>query len=531
MASVLVQLNNVSFAYPGWKDYLLRNISFTIQSGDRIGLLGYNGSGKTTLLDVIAGIKEPTEGEVIKRCNNLFYLKQEDYAYGSLSIIEYLIQTEPKFYELHQRMIQCENSNLTDSLEYANIVYEFNKQGGYDFIKRIEKNAALFGFSAADFSRKIDSLSGGEKRILKIITGFIHNFDLYLLDEPTNYLDDRGIELLIRAIRFSSSAFLIVSHDRWFLDQMVGKVIEIEQKTAKIYNGNYSKFHRTKQIEITTKLKKKEKIETEIHHLKDIARNYRIWGLRKEKEKVGAGDKGFISHRAAKLLKRVKISEERIKKRISEFEKTKPYIEKYYDFWFEKTDIPRGSCLSVNLLSKKFGDKTLFQDFSFTVDWGEKITIAGPNGSGKTTLLKIVMGKESPDSGEVVWHNLSKIGYLPQVWDSPEDFITVDSLFSEEQKEIANHLIGTLKVMAMGNVFPKRLGELSEGQKRKIKLVQLILNKPNILILDEPTTHLDYQTVEFLEKALIEYNGTVILISHDRFLRDRVTTRRITVGS
>lgn len=525
MNKMIININDVSFAYSDMKDNLFEEVEFSIYSGDRIGLLGFNGSGKSTILDIIKGLKMPESGEVLRLSENIFYLKQEDYAVGELSILDYLMSGRPKLHELYKEIIDIEKQGIQDPIKYAKLINEFGELGGYEFIHTIKKTTDKFGFPDEALERSVDNLSGGERRLLKLASGFIDTHNLFLLDEPTNYLDDEGIEFLINAINSSNSAFLIVSHDRWFLDGSVDKILEIAERKIREYKGGFSLFFNTKQNELKEKLRKKKKIESEIKHLKEIERSYKVWGKRKEKEKIGAGDKGFISHRAAKLMKRSIQSKERIQKRIEELKKTKPYIEKWYDFRFEEVSIYSGSCLTVNRLEKSMSGKLLFKEFGFTVGWGEKVTILGPNGSGKTTLLEIIQSKLTPDEGEVIWSGKTAIGYLPQKWDSVDDEKEVSKLFQKSQWQMAMILMGCLKVK--GDNFYKRLGELSEGQKRKVKLVKLIMDEPNVLVLDEPTTHLDYMTVEILEKALQDFKGTIIMVTHDKFLRDRVSEREI----
>jgi len=525
MNNLLLCLRDVCFGYPDMERFLFQGVSLSVYSGDRIGLLGYNGAGKTTLLDIIKGIKKPDSGSVDRFSERIFYLKQEDYASGEMCVLDYLLSERSGFLPIYREIKSAENGEITNPIKYGEQIEKFNEMRGFEFLHTIERTITLFGFSLEVLKRKVNTLSGGERRLLKLASGFINESDLFLLDEPTNYLDDRGIKFLTDGINSSKAAFLIVSHNRWFLDQTVKKIIEIEQRTIRKYSGNYTVFFKTKADEINEKLKKKKKIEGEVRHLKEIERSYKIWGKRKEKEKIGAEDKGFISHRAAKLMKRAKSAKERIHKKIEELEKSKPYIEKFYDIRFEKAEIHKGGCLSVNGLSKSFGDKILFNDLSFTIGWGEKVALVGPNGSGKTTLLEILLGIKSQDKGEVNWGKLVNIGYLPQEWNSDEDEIRISDLFFRDMHHKAQILMGCLKVK--GDNFYRRLGDLSEGQKRKIKIVRLILSEHNILILDEPTTHLDYITVEKLEKALVKFNGTIILVTHDRFLRERVTTREI----
>lgn len=529
MSKLLLRLNNVSYVYPGMKEPLFENVAVSIHVGERIGILGFNGSGKTTLLDIIANLKKTDTGEINRFCNNIFYMQQEDYASSDMTLFDYLLSSRPDLFNIYSTIREMEQAGIPKPVEYSESVNVFKEKYGYEFIQRIEKTMELSGFSEETKGRHVNTLSGGEKRLLKLATGFIHDYNLYLLDEPTNYFDDRGIHFLIQRINSVHKTFLIVSHDRWFLDNTVHKILEIEQRTLREYKGNYSTFYHTKQTELEEKLRKKARIETEIKKLKDVERSYKIWGKRKEKEKRGVYDKGYIGHKAAKLMKRALQAKERVHKKIEELKISKPYIEKYYEFRFEKAKTHASSCLSANSLTKTYYDKTVLNSISFTVDWGEKVAVVGPNGSGKTTLLKILLNKEVPDRGNVFWDKLTKLGYLAQQWEPEEDNLAVSVLFPEDQHGRARTLLGVLKVMVHGNVFDKKLGELSEGQKRKVKLVQLIVSKPNIVILDEPTTHLDYQTVEFLEKALQDFNGTVILVSHDKFLHERVTTRKISI--
>jgi ATPase subunit of ABC transporter with duplicated ATPase domains len=527
MNKMLLNISGVSFAYQDMKDYLFENVKFSIYSGDKIGLLGYNGSGKSTLLDIVKGQKSPDTGEIARQTENIFYLRQEDYAVGNIDVQNYLTSSRPKLHHLYEEINAIEKARIPDPIKYAELLNEFKELDGYEFIQRIKKIITIFGFPEEDMERRVDTFSGGERRLLKLASGFVEEYDLFLLDEPTNYLDDAGIEFLINAIHSSRAAFLIVSHDRWFLDETVKEILEIERKKIQEYTGNYSVFINTKETELKEKTRKKKKIESEIKHLRELERSYKIWAKRREKDKIGAGDKGFISHRAAKLMKRSIQSKERIQKRIEELKQTKPYIEKWYDFRFENTFVPKGACLTVNRLAEKINDRLLFKEFCFTTGWGEKVAILGPNGSGKTTLLEIILNIKAPDEGEVIWSGQTNVGYLPQQWNPDDDEKEVSELFREDQWDRARILLGCLKVK--GGNFHKMLGGLSEGQKRKIKLVSLIMSEPNVLILDEPTTHLDYVTVEILEKALKDFKGTIILVTHDKFLRERIQTREIKI--
>ena len=509
-------------------DFLFENVSFSIHTGERIGLLGYNGSGKSTLLNIIKGNIKEYDGNIERWIDKIFFMEQEDFDSREMSVQDYLIKPKAKIFKLWKFIEEMEEKHEGKPIEYAKKLNEFEEIGGYKFLQKTKALSGKFGFPEELLKRQISSFSGGERKLLHILSGFLADFELFLLDEPTNYLDDRARDYLMEAVDSSSAAFLIVSHDRWFLDKTVRKIFEIERGTLKEYTGNYSVFINTKETELKKDLRKKVKIESEIKQLKKVERSYKNWGKKKEKEKIGTYDKGFIGKRAAKLMKKSKQAKERTAKKIEELEKTEPWIEKWHDFKFEEVDIHTGASLTVSSLSKSINNKKLFDKLNFNITWGEKVAILGANGSGKTTLIRTLLRLQKPDSGDIIWDGKTKTGYMPQESTDEYEDKRVTEIFPKEDLDFAMTLLGCLKVP--GENFDKKFKELSEGQKKKVKLVQIIIEKPNFLILDEPTTHLDYMTVERLEKALIDFSGTILLISHDRFLRERVTERSINLS-
>lgn len=531
MSRTLLRFHGVAFAYPGWQSVLLEDMSFAVREGERVGILGFNGTGKTTLLGLISGKLEPTAGRIERAGADCFHFEQEDCASGGASVLEYFLDARPRLRTLTRDIAQAEMTGVPDPLSYAAWVDEFGRLGGYDVHRRIGAVIASFGFDPTIRDRPVDSFSGGERRLLRLAAGLIEDKSLYLLDEPTNYLDDAGIAFLVRGIGASRQAFVIVSHDRWFLDATVGRIFEIEQRTMREYRGNYSAFYARKTNEMLARLRKQERIESQIAKLKTVERTYKCWGQRKEKEVKSAGDRGFVSHRAAKLMKRAIQAKERVGKKIKDLQATKPYIKKYYPFRFEAAEVGTGGCLACHGLARCVNGRALFSDLGFTMDWGERVAITGPNGSGKTTLVKILLGEISADAGAITWARQRRIGYLPQQPDPALADRVVHECFHDDEREQAQTLLGVLKVMCRGDIMGKTLGGLSEGQQRKIALVRLILARPNILVLDEPTTHLDYQTCEYLEAALLGFRGSVLLVTHDRILRQRVADRCVDLGS
>ncbi|MCK5612823.1 ABC-F family ATP-binding cassette domain-containing protein, partial [Candidatus Pacearchaeota archaeon] len=535
MSKPLLQLIGISYSYPGMKEPLFDRITFSMHTGERIGLLGFNGSGKTTLFDIIADLRSPDHGDIRRYYDRIYYMQQEDYASGDITVFEYILKSKPDLYNLYTRIQKMERKGITQPIQYSEMIHEFNAKDGYGYLQQVEKTMSLLGFQEHTKTRYVNTLSGGERRLLKLASGFIHVQDLYLLDEPTNYFDDRGIQYLIKGIRAAPAAFLIISHDRWFLDQTVDKILEIEQKTIREYSGGYSIFNQTKQTELKTKIRKRDRIETQIDKLRETERKYKTWGSRKEKEKgvrfkrdgdKKSVDKGNIGHKAAKLMKKSIQAKERVLKKINELEQSKPYIERWYDFNFKKVCIHSGSCLSANNVTKSFKDTVLFKHLSFTVGWGEKVAISGPNGSGKTTLLRIIIGLTVPTGGEVIFSKEQKRldfdSYRPSLSLVGPYLSLYGSLTARENLKFISKVNGTLSSdMNIDKLLDKvgldgrgddYVSEFSSGMQQRLKYAAALIKNPSILILDEPTSNLDDEGKKRVFNIINQYRPDSIII-------------------
>lgn len=541
--STILRIDNLHFAHPGQADYLISGANWELSRGQKVGLLGYNGAGKSSLLALIQGHLEPEIGHLERQFASVFVLLQEDQAHSDASALEYLLSANPALLELYAQMQAMEQAGLPNPLEYADLSQQFLEAGGYDRLAQIERVALDFGFDPALLSRPVASFSGGERRLLKLASGFVQNYDLYLLDEPTNYLDNAASARLVRALQKSPETLLLVSHDRWFLDQVAGYILELERGKLRLYSGNYTTFAATKAQEYAEAVRKKEKLEREISKLKEVERTYKAWGKDREADKYrpmeGKKDKGYIGAKAAKLQGRAVQAKERVAERIEELEATKPWVEKFYQVRFAPVERRQGWSLDVQKLGHRWGEEVLFEDLSLRLEWGEKVHLAGENGSGKSTLIQLLLGQIPVQQGEIRWGARVRLGYLPQQGSGLEgvakghtghagnldESLEVHQLFPKEQHPEARTLLGAFKVS--GDIFFRPLASLSEGQRRKVALARLIVQRPNFLILDEPTTHLDYQSVEMLEAMLRDFGGTVLFTSHDRYLAQRVAQRRI----
>jgi ATPase subunit of ABC transporter with duplicated ATPase domains len=341
------------------------------------------------------------------------------------------------------------------------------------------------------------------------------------LDEPSNYLEEPALLRLAQALQAYRGCVVMVSHDRWLLDQVCTDIWALAQGQWRAWPGNYSIYAQAVAAEHQDRVRQKVRLEKEIIHLEGVARSYEGWGNAREKGKTAAADSGFEGARAARLQKRALVARRRVEDRIERLQAAKPWIEKEYASAFAAVQVPDGTCLTVSELQLPG-----LAPFSFQIAWGSRWHIRGSNGSGKTTLLRTLLG-ELPLPGEIYWGKPRKIGYLPQrlplCRERPCD------LFSQAQWEQARTLLGTFKVS--GETFVRPMPQLSEGQQRKVHLVRLILASPNILILDEPTTHLDMPTLEKLTDMLSQFQGTLLLVTHDAFLAEALEAEELCLSA
>ncbi len=526
----ILRFDRVAFQYPQQPRPLFGEVSFVLYEGDRVGILGYNGSGKTTLLKLMAGRLQPIDGQIVRHRTRIRTLDQvatltTDPAFPILAVL----LEPPELGQLYAELEAMESQGIPDPMGYAEKIQQFQDVGGFERLHAIQRALSRWKAPAAWVHRRWSELSGGERRLLLILRTLLQPADLYLLDEPTNFLDDEGLALLVRAVQNTPGTFVIVSHDRWFLDQTVQQIFELDRGRLIVYRGNYSVYFETKQRVWKERHRQAQRIDREIRHLRQIQHRYQIWGNRKEREKRGAYDKGFVGSRAARLMKRAARAREKIQQRIEELQRIKPFVEHPHPIRFPKVSVPKGICLSVFQVSQRMGDRLLFHGISFTVAWGEKVLIAGPNGSGKTTLLRILLGDLSPDSGEIHWDRGVRIGVLPQDLPPETDPTPLFKRYPIHIRTRALELLGCLGIRKETVYQP--ISHLSEGQRRKVRIVDLILQAPNVLILDEPTTHLDSPSIELLEQALCGWNGTLILVTHDRYLREALTLQTIPLGA
>ena len=493
---------------------ILDGLTFQVDAGERVGLLGPNGCGKTTFLRILTGEVHPDEGDIVVAPNKRMGLISQIPVYPAGYTVEDVLDTafeplhrmEEEMAALSQRMEKGESDPAVLS-RYDKLSAAFQTGGGYE--TDTNKNKVCSGLSIPQDMRErlFDQLSGGEKTRVNLARLILEDTDILLLDEPTNHLDLRATEWLEEYLEKFKGTVLAVSHDRWFLDKVVRRVVEIQAGKAEFYAGNYSFYAVEKERRYEEKLRQYEKEQAKIQQLEKAAEQLRIWAY-------SGNDKIF--KRAQSMEKRI----ERIR------QTDKPKKDRKMAVRFGEREFRGDEVLSIKHLSKAFGERTLFGDVNLEVEGGERIALLGDNGTGKSTLIKILMGEEEPDGGKLRKGPTVKVGYLPQIihFDHPERDLVNTMLYDLDcTAQTARDRLAAFKFRGE-DVF-KPVSALSGGEQSRLRLCMLMDSKINLLILDEPTNHLDIQSREWIEEAVEEYEGNLLFVSHDRYFIDRFATR------
>ena len=492
---------------------ILDGLTFQVDSGERVGLLGKNGCGKTTLLRILTGQLDWDEGEVVLAPDKRVGLISQIPVYPAGYTVEDVLDTafrplremEEEMEQLAARMERGEAPALLR--RYDQLTAAFEAGGGYDTDTR--KNKVCSGLQIGPGMREqlFDRLSGGEKTRVNLGRLILEDTDILLLDEPTNHLDLKATEWLEEYLDKFKGTVLAVSHDRWFLDRVVDRVIEIQEGKAEFYSGNYSFYVVEKERRYQEKLKQYEKEQAKIQQLEKAAEQLRIWAY-------SGNDK---------IFKRAQSMEKRIERMRTT---DRPTQERKMEVRFGEREFRGDEVLTIKGLSKSFGQRALFSGVDLEVVGGERIALLGDNGTGKSTLIKILMGEEGPDEGKIRMGPPVKIGYLPQIihFDHPERSLLDTMLYELDcTAQTARNRLASFKFRGE-DVF-KPVSALSGGEQSRLRLCMLMDEKINLLILDEPTNHLDIQSREWIEEAVEEYEGNLLFVSHDRYFIDRFATR------
>ena len=492
---------------------ILDGLSFSVNSGERVGILGHNGCGKTTLFRILTGELDYDEGEVmIAPGKRLGLISQIPVYPDGWTVEDVLRDAHRRLYAISRRIDELTRAMEHDSsaallAEYDRLSEDFRRLGGYDM--DVDRNRVANGLDIPRAMREqpFASLSGGEKTRVNLARLILEDTDILLLDEPTNHLDLHATEWLEDYLLHFHGTVLAISHDRWFLDRVVQRCIEISDGKAEFYSGNYSFYVEERQRRFDEKLKKYEKDQAKIEQLTRAAEQMHLWAF------MGAD----------KLHKRAFSMEKRIEK-LSQSEK--PTERKKLSVKFREREFSGDEVLVADNVSKRFGERTLFSGVDLLVEGGERIALIGDNGTGKSTLVKLIMGEEKPDTGYLSLGPAVRTAYLPQIVTfSDENRTALDTMLYDCrcQPQEARDRLAAFGFRGESVFTP--VGTLSGGEKSRLKLCMLMGGDVNFLILDEPTNHLDIASREWMEDALSDYEQTLLFVSHDRYFIEKFATR------
>ena len=507
-----ISVSNLSKEFEVGKK-ILDGLTFQIDQGERVGLLGKNGAGKTTLFKILTGELDWDDGEVHIAPGKGVGLISQIPVYPPEYTVEDVLQTafqrlhdmEKEMEELTVRMGQDSDPALLR--RYDALTAAFEAGGGYDTSTPLNKVCNGLEISQDMRKQLFSSLSGGEKTRVNLARLILEDTDILLLDEPTNHLDLHATEWLEEYLDRYKGTVLAISHDRWFLDRVVNRVIEIQDGKAEFYEGNYSFYVVEKEHRYQEKLKQYEKEQAKIEQLEKAAEQLRVWAY-------SGNDKTF--KRAQSMEKRI----ERLRTT------DKPTKERRLDIKFGEREFRGDEVLTIKELKKSFDGRTLFDHVNLEVVGGERIALLGDNGTGKSTLLKILLKEEEPDSGKLKMGPTVKVGYLPQIihFSHPERNLVDTMIYDQDcSTQTARNRLAAFNFRGE-DVF-KPVSALSGGEQSRLRLCMLMDEKINLLILDEPTNHLDIASREWIEDAVADYEGNLLFVSHDRYFIKQFATR------
>jgi ATP-binding cassette subfamily F protein 3 len=534
---LFIQGKEICFKYEEATENLLENLNFHITPSSKIGLTGKNGCGKTTLFKLISGGLSINDGTLyIKDKLRTGYLAQEIPMNQSSTLEEYL-WSDNKLFELKKIIKEFEYGKvLLNETILIEALADYDSGEGYLFEAELEKIITKFGFIEKDLSRPINSFSGGEKTRIAIAKLLLQKPDLLLLDEPTNHLDLEQISWLENYLSEIALPFIIISHDRTFLDQVVNTIWEIDQKNLEEYSGNYTFYKKQKeeklerqkiQYEIQKKkIKQLEIASRDLRNKSDKFENFKAARSVKKNGGICQRDVGSGHNlRVKSVMKKALSVESRLEKMLENEKAKKPFIEKKRQILLNSIEIKNKWVLEAYKLETWFAENTVFKDLSFSVLNNTKLAIIGKNGSGKTTLLKILAGISETFSGTLKWAPQVKIGYYAQEHENLDFSNTIIAEVSQNELKnqgFARTILGSFNIS--GDKIFKKISTLSIGERSKVSLAKIICSDTNLLILDEPTNSLEISAKEAFEEALANYNGTVIFVSHDRYFLNKIAT-------
>lgn len=516
---MILSCNNISKSFG--TDVIIKSCSFNIEDHEKAAIVGINGAGKSTLLKIITGIEPADTGLVtLAKDKTLGYLSQQQNLNSDntiydelLSVKQYILDMEAQLRSIENQMKSADDTALETLMKkYSDLNHEFELNNGYAYKSEITGVLKGLGFAEEDFTLNVNTLSGGQKTRVALGRLLLSKPDIILLDEPTNHLDMESISWLENYLLNYSSAVLIVAHDRYFLDKIISKIIELDNGNATVFSGNYTDYASKKAILRNMQLKEYLNQQREIKHQEEVITKLKQFNREKS-------------------IKRAESREKMLNK--MEFVDKPEILNDKMDIKLEPNIISGNDVLTVDNLTKGFDGTVLFDNISFQIKRGERVALIGSNGTGKTTILKLINGIIPADSGSIYLGAKVNIGYYDQEHHVLDPDKTIFDEIRDAYPDLNNTQIrNTLAAFLFTNedVF-KYIKDLSGGERGRVSLAKLMLSNANFLILDEPTNHLDITSKEILENALNSYTGTVLFVSHDRYFINSTATRIIELAN
>ncbi len=516
---MILSCNNISKSFG--TDVIIKSCSFNIEDHEKAAIVGINGAGKSTLLKIITGIEPADTGLVtLAKDKTLGYLSQQQNLNSDntiydelLSVKHYILDMEAQLRSIENQMKSADDTALETLMKkYSDLNHEFELNNGYAYKSEITGVLKGLGFAEEDFTLNVNTLSGGQKTRVALGRLLLSKPDIILLDEPTNHLDMESISWLENYLLNYSGAVLIVAHDRYFLDKIVSKIIELDNGNATVFSGNYTDYASKKAILRNMQLKEYLNQQREIKHQEEVITKLKQFNREKS-------------------IKRAESREKMLNK--MEFVDKPEILNDKMDIKLEPNVISGNDVLTVDNLTKGFDGTVLFDNICFQIKRGERVALIGSNGTGKTTILKLINGIIPADSGSIYLGAKVNIGYYDQEHHVLDPDKTIFDEIRDAYPDLNNTQIrNTLAAFLFTNedVF-KYIKDLSGGERGRVSLAKLMLSNANFLILDEPTNHLDITSKEILENALNSYTGTVLFVSHDRYFINSTATRIIELAN
>lgn len=513
---IILACNEISLSFG--TDIILNKVSCNLKQGEKAGLVGVNGAGKSTLFKIITGFLQQDSGQIfMSKGIQTGYLDQSSGLESESTIWAEMLTTYSTLLSMESRLKTLEKNISVEKdeerlhammKEYDTLLERFKREGGYEYNSRIKGVLRGLGFAESQYELAVKTLSGGQKTRLALAKLLLEEPDLLLLDEPTNHLDISAIEWLEDFLKSYKKAVLVISHDRYFLDTVTTKTIELENCECTTYDGNYSEYAKNKAVSREIQRRHYEQQQKEIARMEAFIEQQRRWN--REKNIIAAESRQKAIDRIEKL----------------NAPKNLPGSIKIN---FSSNVISGNDVLSIEDLSKNFPGKELFKEISFNIKRGEKIFLLGPNGCGKSTLLKILARKMPPSGGDFKYGHKILLGYYDQELEGLSDSNTVlEEVWNDNEKLTHTQIRNALaQFLFLGEDVYKTVGILSGGEKSRVALTKLMLSGSNLLLLDEPTNHLDVNSREALEESLLAFDGTLLVVSHDRYFIRKLASRVI----